>query len=154
MEHGSVEHGSAWRTWCLKRLDAAGYDSSEGAAVKYAVNELARTLQELHMSPDDAARALTLLAGFAEGRDVPDELRIGQQDSGDGQQWVSLAVGQIQRGMRVRVVPDAYTGRMHVHNGMTGKIVGVRNGVAAVQYDGAPVGAVVHHVRNVLECAV
>lgn len=151
MDHGEVAHDAHWRAWCLNRLDRAGYGTDEGAAVRYAVSELARTIQELNIPPERAARAVELLSGFVAGSDVPDRLILaGSSDR--AVRWAPLPPGGIGKGIRVRVRPDAYDGRKHVHNGMQGKIVGVRHGSISVQYDNMPVGSVAYHNRNMLEC--
>ena len=153
MEHGPVAYGDEWRAWCLKRLDAAGFDTDEGAAVRYGANEVACLVQELNLPPDKAVAVLRIMSHLTAGEDIPDHLSLLPPERAPVR-WIDLSQGHIGKGVRVRVRSDAYTGRQYAHNGMQGKIVGIRHGVVAVQYDGMAVGSVVYHDRELLECAV
>jgi hypothetical protein len=51
--------------------------------------------------------------------------------------WADAQPGEIAKGNRVRVKPDAYDDRIGVmHNGRQGRVVTLRNGKIGVVYDG------------------
>jgi hypothetical protein len=70
----------------------------------------------------------------------------------DEEQWVNAVPGDISNRDRVRVRPDAYTGRLGVlHNGKIGRVATLRNGKAAVVYDGASIEVPPQHEISALQ---
>jgi hypothetical protein len=104
--------------WAQEQLEKVGIDKDTWVKL----NELIETWNDQEFDDAKADAALEFFAELAQGHSLlPEESE---------EVWMEAIRGSVHTGDVVRVLHDAYEGRMgQYHNGRIGKVVGVRNGM-------------------------
>lgn len=158
----AIEHSvytSDWRDWADQQLTDAGYSDASASATRYMIDKILDAASEIFAS-DEVITAATVTAVALLGSEALTEERWTPEkraeDAAANAVWVPVSPGMsLTAGMTVRVKAGAYsdnTGRPH--NGKVGKLVGIRRGMALLQYAGEPAGAAHHHALTLLDVRV
>ena len=127
-----------------EKLDLAGYPV--GSDIHTAVVSLFETLDAQSLGDTQTRKTvLDVFTGLEENADaIP----------GRSSTWTEFRVGETIPGDTVRVRRDAYSGSGAKHNGLVGRIVGIRGGRVSVQYLGRSDGVGHSHHPDFLEVLV
>ena len=158
----AIEHSvytSDWRDWATQQLTDAGYDDPSASATRFVIDKILDAAAEIFASDEvvtaATVTAISLLSNEALTAERWAPKKRAEEDAANAR-WVPVSPGMpITSGMTVRVKADAYSDVVgRTHNGKSGKVVGVRRGMALVQYTGEPTGSAHHHELPLLELRV